>query len=197
MVRRRILLSGGRLAAPDRIGDHQLAQLRLGHARSGCAGENAVSAISEDLDRALLLQRGRGVAQSARQIDDVVDQDAGAPVDIADDVHHFGFARPLAALVDDRQRRVVEPLGETSSPDHAADVGRNHDQLAVAEARVDVGRDDGRGEEIVGRDVEEALDLPGVKIDRQHPVRARGGDEIGDQLGRDRVRGPGFRSCRA
>ena len=40
--------------------------------------------------------------------------------------------------------------------------------------------------EIVGRDVEEALDLAGVEIDRKHPVGAGDGDQIGDQLGRDR-----------
>ena len=40
--------------------------------------------------------------------------------------------------------------------------------------------------EIIGRDVEEALDLPGMKIERQHAVGAGGGDHVGDELGRDR-----------
>jgi hypothetical protein len=40
--------------------------------------------------------------------------------------------------------------------------------------------------EIVGRDVEEALDLAGVQLQRQHPIGAGGGDEVGHQLGRDR-----------
>ncbi len=52
--------------------------------------------------------------------------------------------------------------------------------------RLDVGGDHRRREQIVGRDVEEALDLPGVQVDRQHPVGARGGDQVGHQLGRDR-----------
>ena len=153
---------------------------------AAAARQHAVGAISEDLGRALLLQRGGGVAQRAGRIDDVVDQDAGAALDVADDVHHLGFAGALAALVDDRQRGVVEPLGEAAGADHAADVGRDDHQLAVAEARLDVGRHHRRGEQIVGRDVEEALDLAGVEVDRQHPVGAGGGDQVGDQLGRDR-----------
>ena len=52
------------------------------------------------------------------------------PFDVADDVHHLGFAGALAALVDDRQRGVVEPLGQRAGADHAADVGRDDHQVA-------------------------------------------------------------------
>jgi hypothetical protein len=64
--------------------------------------------------------------------------------------------------------------------DHAADVGRDDHQVAVTVTRLDVGRHRRRGVEVVGRDVEEALDLPGVEIDRQHPVGPRLGDQVGD-----------------
>jgi hypothetical protein len=40
--------------------------------------------------------------------------------------------------------------------------------------------------EVVEGDVEEALDLPGVEVDGQHPGRPRRGQQVGDQLGRDR-----------
>src|SRR3954471_20603872 len=96
-------------------------------------------AISEDFGRALLLQRGGGITQRPSGIDDVVDQDAGPSFDISDDVHHLGFSGAFTALVDDRQRSVVETLGETARTHHAADVGRYDDQLAVAEPRLDVG----------------------------------------------------------
>ena len=42
------------------------------------------------------------------------------------------------------------------------------------------------GEKIVGGNVEEALDLAGMQIDRQHAVGAGFGDQIGHQLGGDR-----------
>src|SRR4051812_37630153 len=99
-------LAAGRISlpVPDRVRDHQLAELGLGDAGRGSPGQDAVRAISEHLRRALLFQRGGRVAQCPRRIDDVVDQDAGPALDVADDVHHFGFASFLAALVDDRQR---------------------------------------------------------------------------------------------
>ena len=37
--------------------------------------------------------------------------------------------------------------------------------------------------QVIDRDVEEALDLAGVEIDREHAVGARRGDEVGDELG--------------
>jgi hypothetical protein len=52
--------------------------------------------------------------------------------------------------------------------------------------RLDVARHDRRGEQVVGRDVEEALDLAGMQVERQHAVGAGLGDQVGDQLGRDR-----------
>ena len=36
--------------------------------------------------------------------------------------------------------------------------------------------------QVIDRDVEEALDLSGVQVDRQHAVGARRGDQVGDQL---------------
>ena len=155
---------------------------------AGCraAREHAVGAIGEDFFRALLLERGGRVAERSRTIDDVVDEDAGAAFDVADDVHHLGLAGPLAALVDDRQRGVVEPLGEAAGANHAADVRRNDHQIPVRQPRLDVGRDDRGGEQIVGRDVEEALDLAGVQVDRQDAVGAGDRDQVRDQLGRDR-----------
>ena len=77
---------------------------------------------------ALFQQRLGGVAQRAAGIDDVVDQHAMAARDVADDVHHFGFARPFAPLVDDGERR-VEPFGERAGAHDAADIGRDDHDL--------------------------------------------------------------------
>ncbi len=41
-------------------------------------------------------------------------------------------------------------------------------------------------DQIVGRDVEEALNLPGMEVEGEHAVGARRGDHIGDQLGGNR-----------
>ena len=109
-----------------------------------------------------------------------------AAADLADDVHHFGRTRLVAALVDDRQRHVVEPLRQRARAHHAAHVGADHHQILARVTRLDIGGHRRGGEEVVGRDVEEALDLARVEVDREHPVGARLGDQVGDQLGRNR-----------
>ena len=120
-----------------------------------------------------------------------------APGDVADHVHHFRFARSFAPLVDDGERR-VEALGERPSADDAADVGRHdHHVLAAVMMGLNVAHHGRGAEQVVGRDVEKSLDLAGVQIDRQHPIGAGAGDEIGDELGRDGRARPGFRSWRA
>ena len=53
------------------------------------------------------------------------------PFDIADDVHHFGFAGALAALVDDGEIG-AQPLGQRAGAHHAADIGRHHHQMIAA-----------------------------------------------------------------
>ncbi len=174
------------------IGDDQLGQLRRRDAGDRAARQDAVGDVGGDARRARLHQRGRGVAQGAARIDDVVDQHARAPGDVADDVHHLRFARVLAAFVDDRQRRVAQPLGERAGADDAADVGRDDGQVGLGQAGDDVGVHYGGGEQVVGRDVEEALDLPGVEIDRQHAVGTGLGDQVRHQLGRDRCPRPGL-----
>ncbi len=74
-------------------------------------------------------------------------------------------------------------LAKRAGAHHAADVGRHHHHIAAEPAVLDVAHHGGRAEQIVGGDVEEALDLPGVEIDRQHAVGAGAGDEVRDQLG--------------
>ena len=70
---------------------------------------------------------------------------------------------------------------------HAADVGRDDHDVAAGEAVVDVAAEQRGGVEVVDRDVEEALDLAGMQIHRQHAVGAGFGDQVGDELGADRA----------
>ena len=125
-----------------------------------------------------------GIHQRAAGVDDVVDQDAGVAGDFADYVHHFGFAGALAALVDDGEGR-VDALGEAAGAHHAADVGRYHHHVFEFEFLFDVADHHRRRIEIVGRDIEEALDLAGMQVERHDAVGAGAGDQVGDELGRD------------
>jgi hypothetical protein len=77
-------------------------------------------------------------------------------------------------------------LARDAGAHHAADVRRDDDDLVLAVALLDVVDHHRAAEEVVGRDVEETLDLAGVQVDGQDAVGAGRGDQVGDQLGRDR-----------
>ena len=113
------------------------------------------------------------------------------PSTFADDVGDFGFARPLAALVDNGER-CIDAFGESAGAHHATDVRRHDDHFGELEALLDVAHDDRRGEQIVGRDIEEALDLAGMQIECEHAIGAGMGDQIGDELRRNRRARPDF-----
>ena len=114
-----------------------------------------------------------------------------ALVDLADNVHHFRDAGLRAALVDDGEVGVKASC-QRAGADHTADIRRNDHQLRALVAGADVLDKHGGGEQIVGRDVEESLNLAGVKINGQHPVGACRGDQIGKQLGGNRRARPRF-----
>ena len=119
------------------------------------------------------------------------------PLDVADEVHHLALARPLTTLVADRDRG-ADALGEGAGPDDAADVWRDDDNIiGVTELLFDIARHYRSGEEVIGRNIEEALYLTGVQVSvstRSVPARsirlATSFAEIG-------VLGPGLRSWRA
>ena len=165
----------------DRVGDDELLELRSRDALGGAARQHAMRNIGVDRARPGGEQRVGGVAKRAARIDDVVDEDAIVAGDVADDVHHFGFAGALAALVDDGERR-VDTLGERPRAHHAAHIRRDDHDVLEFEVRLDVRNHHGRGEQIVGRDVEEALHLPRMEIDGEHAVGAGAGNEIADKF---------------
>ena len=104
------------------------------------------------------------------------------PLDVADEVHHLALARPLATLVADRDRG-ADALGEGAGPDDAADVRRDDDNIiGVTELLFDIARHDRRGEEVIGRDIEEALYLTGVQVKRKHAVGSGALDQVGDEF---------------
>ncbi len=80
------------------------------------------------LPRARLQQCLAGLHQRAGGIDNVVEDETGAALDIADDVHHLGHIHFHTALVDDGQRR-IHLLSEEARALHAAGVRRDDGQI--------------------------------------------------------------------
>src|SRR5437870_3698037 len=138
--------------------------------------------IGIDFGGAVLDQCVGGVAQGAAAVHDVVDQDAGPPLDVADDVHHFRLAGFFTALVDDGEIG-VEAARQAAGAHHAADVGRHHHGGFSAQMILDVLYDHRLGEKIVGGNIEKALNLPSMQVHRQDAVGAGLGDQVGHQLG--------------
>src|SRR5690606_35982512 len=145
--------------------------------------QHRVGGVGVDLRCTAVLQRLGGVAEGAGSIDHVVDQHAGAAFDITDDVHDFGNVGLLATLVDDRQID-AQALGHGAGANHATDV-RGDDHQVLETLVLDVVGQHWRAVDVVYRHIEEALDLIGVQIDREHAVDADHGEHVGHYLGAD------------
>ena len=111
------------------------------------------------------------------------------PFDLADDLGRLGHVgralRP--ALVAERQvgAAVAEVLGHPLGDLDAPGVGRDDHRRRAVLAQVALEHRHRR--EVIDRPVEEALDLAGVEVDRDHPLGAGGLEHVGDQAGRDRL----------
>jgi len=109
-------------------------------------------------------------------------QDAGKPATSPDHVHDLGFAGALARLSMMESgvlMRLARPRARTTPPTS----GDTTMTFGKVEALLDVARHHRGSEEVVGRNIEETLDLGCVEIEGHHAVDAGAGDQVGDQLG--------------
>ena len=131
----------------------------------------------------VLFQRSGGMAQGAGGVHDVVNQDAGSALHLADDVHHLALVRARAALINDRQFR-IQLLGERPRARYAADIRRHHQRFGQL-ATPEFGGQHRGGINVIGGDIKKAFYLVGMQVHRQHPGGACLADHGGHQLGRD------------
>ena len=113
-----------------------------------------------------------GLDQRARGRDHVVDDDDVLALHIAHDMHRLGLLVVDAPLIDDRQA-AVHALGVSAGRLYAADVRRDDDEIFVDLQLPDIFGKYRERVQMVERYIEEPLYLPGVQIDRQHPVGSR------------------------
>ena len=83
----------------------------------------------------------------------------------------------------------MQLLGEGTGTGHAAHVGGHHHHILalLAELLGVVVHEHGVAQQVVHRDIKEALDLAGMEIHGQHAVGAGGGEHVGHQLGGDGI----------
>ena len=82
----------------------------------------------------------------------------------------------------------LDHLGEADGHLRPPGIRRDGDDVLPRQAEIlEVAREERQSSHVVDRDREEALDLPGVQVHRQHAVGAGQLDHVGDQARRDRL----------
>src|SRR6516225_10603775 len=107
------------------IGGNNFGDFRVFEALNSGPRKDSVSAGGINLNGTFANQGVSGFHESARGVDNVVHDESGAALDVADKVHDFGDVEIDAALIDDGERR-IEFFGEGAGALHAAGIGRNH-----------------------------------------------------------------------
>ncbi len=191
------LAAGGVAGFGDGVQEEHLLDGALLQPFIGGAGENAVGGAGVDLlGAAHIDQSPGGVAQGAGGVHHVVVQDAGLVPNVADDVHDLGDVGLGTALIHDGQAH-VNLGGKVPGAAHGAHIGGDHNEIVVVEFgfrelieivfhKRDV------AQQMIQRNVEEALNLGGVEVHGQDAVSAGSGEHIGHQLGGDGVAGLGL-----
>ena len=144
----------------QRVSDDDLGDGRVGQALRGGIGQDPVGGRHDHIPGALLEQGLGCLHDRPPGVDHVVDDHAGAALDVTDHLEHphlVGHVR-ITALVDDRQRR-AQDVGPALGDTHPTGVrGDDGDRLAL-ELVLDVVGQQRQREQVVDRAVEEALDL--------------------------------------
>ena len=136
----------------QRVGDDDLADRAVLQPVDGRARQQAVRRRDVHVGRAAVDQQVRGAHDGARGVDHVVDDDARAALDVADDLgRDRDVVRALRpALVDERDVG-AEPVGEAPGELAAARVGSDDHRVAVDVGCEVLGDHRHRGE-VVDRD---------------------------------------------
>ena len=127
----------------------------------------------------------RRVDQRARRDREVVDDEGGAAVDVADEVDDLGRLGVIGPLLVSDGEGGAEPPGVELGLLGEAGVGRHDDQVGQR-LRRDRLAQHRHGVQVVDRDAEEALHLRGVQVHGDDAVGAGGFDGIGADPGPDR-----------
>ena len=131
--------------------------------------------------RAALLEGVSSVAEGAAGVDHIVDDDALASVNLADDVHDLGDVRTGTALVDDGNVDVIHELRHGAGTHNAAHV-RGNDYRVLEGPALEVLDENLAAEQVVDGHVEEALDLLCVEVNGDDTVNADAREEVSDNL---------------
>src|SRR5574344_1142882 len=168
------------LAEHDRVGDDEFVEATLGHeALDALRGQREVGDERVNGLRAVLAAHLRRGGEGSAGRGHVVDHDDVAAVDVADDAERVnGFA--ACALLGDDGESAAELAAVAVGVLRPARVRRDDDRLRPVLV-ADVLEDDRLRLEVVERNVEEALNLVGVQVERHDAVRAGRFEKVRDE----------------
>src|SRR5579883_1469094 len=154
---------------------------------AGRIRQQAMGGHGPDLRCPGLAQELGSGADGPRGVDHVVDQHAVAAGYVTHHVAGLDLVRRTArpGLVDQRQL-AAEVLAVALGHLHPAGVGCYDHHVAV-DALAQVALEHRRCGQVVEGDVEESLDLARVKVDAHHPVGPGDRQQVGHELGGDRL----------
>ncbi len=164
----------------NRVRKNDLIDRRFLQSLDRRTAKNAVRRRDDDFRRAHFFNHLGGAADRTAGADHIVEEKRDATFDwAADQVRLFHFGSAVPTLVDNREtsadrRDVFDRALNTSG------VGTHDDDFfRTVSERVNVLVDDrGRGE-MIERNIEEALDLRGVEVERENAIGAGALDEVG------------------
>ena len=115
-------------------------------------------------------------------------------MNIADDIHDLADIGAGTALINDGQG-AIQPLGKLTRTGDGAQIGGNDGDLLAGEVLElfdKIGGQNGGAHQVIHRDIEEALNLCHMEVHAEDTVGTGDRDEIGHQLGGDRIAGLGL-----
>ena len=170
----------------NRIETYHLGQGGILKSKRCGSAEDGVGAAGNNVLGTSVEQRLCAAHDATAGVDHVVDHDAVLAHEVADDFDNFNRIGSWSALVDNNQA-TVEHLRQSRSSAYARNVWTDDDHvISVFITEFDeVPTQDREAVKVINRDVEEALNLLGVKVDRDDAAGSAGFDDVGNKSRRD------------
>jgi len=165
------------------IRDDDFFELGLPESFDSRTGEDGMGGCCVHFFRAAAIQRLLGGDKASCSIDEVIEDDARLPLDLAYHLHDLRDLMIGTALVHDGQLR-ADHRGEFLGALGTTGIRRD-DHMAGEVLLPEVLGEDGEGIQRIDRDGEEPLDLARVQFQRNDVIRTRFLQEMGDELGGD------------
>jgi hypothetical protein len=150
----------------DRVCNDKFFNARTTNTFNSGSREDRMDTARLDTAGARVLEGLRGLGQCAGGIDHVINNDAVPTPDVTNNVHYVGDIRGRATLVDDSQAGVQSPC-EGAGTVHAAGVRRNDHRVINGVIKgANILLKYGHCKHVVNRDVEKALNLARMQLER-------------------------------